>query len=157
MVADIAGDCCAERGADAHCGADYSLRQIVMASAAHDIGENEGTSTPRIAADMPSSSWTAITRAGSLVAAKEAQRTASAKRHSTSRGRLPQLSALRPMAGAMATTTNCGAKMHTERMSVAVWGSRAARRPAMIGSAAALPSWNRNIFVAMLIALALAG
>ena len=42
MVADIAGDCCAERGADAHCGADYSLRQIVMASAAHDIGENEG-------------------------------------------------------------------------------------------------------------------
>ena len=42
MVADIAGDCCAERGADAHCGADYSLRQIVMPSAAHDIGENEG-------------------------------------------------------------------------------------------------------------------
>ena len=41
MVADIAGDCGAERGAHAHCGADYALRQIVMASAAHDIGKDE--------------------------------------------------------------------------------------------------------------------
>jgi hypothetical protein len=41
MVADIAGDCGTERGAHAHCGADYALRQIVMASAVHDIGKDE--------------------------------------------------------------------------------------------------------------------
>src|SRR4029450_2478165 len=41
MVADIAGDCGTERGAHAYCGADYALRQIVMASAAHDIGKDE--------------------------------------------------------------------------------------------------------------------
>ena len=50
-----------------------------------------------------------MTRAGSLVAAKEAQRTVSAKRHTTSRGRLHQLSAPRLLAGRR-TTTNRGGK-----------------------------------------------
>jgi hypothetical protein len=42
MVADIASDCGADRCADAYCGADYTLREIVMASAAHNISQDEG-------------------------------------------------------------------------------------------------------------------
>ena len=41
MVANIAGDFRAERSANTHGSSDYPLRQIVMASAAHDIGEDE--------------------------------------------------------------------------------------------------------------------
>ena len=77
--------------------------------------------------------------------AKKAQRMASAAKHSMSSGRLPELSARRPTQGAMAATTNCGAKIQTDKISVAVCGRRWVRRPAMVGSAAALASWNRKI------------
>ena len=52
--------------------------------------------------------------------------------------------ALRPTNGAIAATTNCGAKMQIDRIKVAVSGARMVRSPAIIGKAAALANWNSS-------------
>src|SRR5829696_4867152 len=45
----------------------------------------------------------------------------------------------------MAATTNCGARMQIAITAVAHSGARVVKDPAMIGSMAALESWNRTM------------
>jgi hypothetical protein len=101
-----------------------------------------GTSTPSVAAEIPSSSCAATIARGSLTTAKIAPRSASAAKQATSSGRRPLRCAVRPTQGAIAATTPCGARMQIASTSVAVSGVRSVSIPAMMGSIAALASWN---------------
>src|SRR4029077_17076312 len=85
---------------------------------------------------------------GSFDTAKNALRAHSGAKHSIRRGRRPQLCAVRPTQGAIAATTNCGARMQIAMTTVAYWGARVVSDPAMIGSMAVFESWNSTIAAA---------
>src|SRR5829696_882756 len=101
-----------------------------------------GTSTPRVAAENPSSSCTAIRIAGSLDQANTALRTQSGIKQIVRRGRRPQLWAERPTQGAMTDTTSCGPRMQAAITAVAQSGECAVNELAIIGSMAAFESWK---------------